>query len=49
MILKSKLLFFPTRVLGAEYLFFVSSRSLKTREKYTKWDNLVCLSLYIFW
>ena len=35
--------------LGAEYLFFVSSRSLKTREKYTNWDNLVCLSLYIFW
>ena len=28
---------------------FVSSRSLKTREKYTNWDNLVCFSLYIFW
>ena len=26
-----------------------SSRSLKTREKYTNWENLVCLSLYIFW
>ena len=25
------------------------SCSLKTREKYTNWDNLVCLSLYIFW
>ena len=35
--------------LGAEYLVVVSSRSLKTREKYTNWDNLVCLSLYIFW
>ena len=23
--------------------------SLKTREKFTNWDNLVCLSLYIFW
>ena len=35
--------------LGVEYLFFVSSHSLKTREKYTNWDNLVCRSLYIFW
>ena len=35
--------------LGAEYLVFVSSRSLKTKEKYTNWDNLVRLSLYIFW
>ena len=37
--------------LGTEYLVFVSSRSLKMREKYTKWGNLVCLScfnLYIF-
>ena len=34
--------------LGAEYLVFVSSRSLKTREIYTNWDNLVCLNLYIF-
>ena len=34
---------------GAEYLVFVSPRSLKTREKYTNWDKLVCLSLYIFW
>ena len=34
---------------GAEYLVYVSSRSLKMREKYTNWDNLVCLSLYIFW
>ena len=35
--------------LGVEYLAFVSSRSFKTREKYTNWDNLVCLSLHIFW
>ena len=28
---------------------FLSPRSLKTREKYTNWDNIVCLSLYIFW
>ena len=34
---------------GAEYLVFVSPRSLKTREKYTNWHKLVCLSLYIFW
>ena len=34
---------------GAEYLVFVSPRSLETREKYTNWDNLFCLSLYIFW
>ena len=34
--------------LGAEYLVVVSSRFLKTREKYTNWDNLVCLSFYIF-
>ena len=27
--------------LGAEYLVFVSSGSLKTREKYSNWDNLV--------
>ena len=33
---------------GAKYLGFFSSRSLKMREKYTNWDNLVCLSLYIF-
>ena len=26
---------------GAEYLVFVPSRSIKTREKYTNWDNLV--------
>ena len=30
-------------------MVFVSSRSLKTREKYTNWNNLVCLSSYIFW
>ena len=39
----------PSIDLGAEYLVFISSRSLKTREKYTNWDNLVCFSLYIFW
>ena len=33
----------------AEYLVFVYSRSLKMREKYTKWNNLVCLSFYISW
>ena len=33
---------------GVECLVFVSSRSLKVREKYTNLDNLVCLSLYIF-
>ena len=35
-------------VLGAKYLFFFSSRSLKTREKYTTFDQLVLFSLYIF-
>ena len=37
---------------GAEYLIFVSSRSLKMRENYTNWDNLapqlvlqLCMSL----
>ena len=35
--------------LGPEYLISVSSRSLKTRENHTNWDNSVCLSLYIFW
>ena len=39
----------PSIDLGAEYLVFVSSRSLKMREKCTNWDNLVCLSLHIFW
>ena len=34
--------------LDAEYLVFVSSCSLKMREKYTNRDNLVCLSLYSF-
>ena len=40
---------FSFNPLDAEYLVFVSSRSLKTSEKYSNWDNLVCLSLYIFW
>ena len=34
---------------GAEYLDFGSSCSLNTREKYTNWDNLVCLSLHSLW
>ena len=38
-----------TWIPGAEYLVFVSFRSLKMRENYTNWDNLVCLSFYIFW
>jgi hypothetical protein len=41
---------FLTRICqGAKYLVFVSSSSLKTREKYTIRDNLVCRNLYIFW
>jgi hypothetical protein len=40
---------FLTRICqGAKYFVFVSSSSLKTREKYTIRDNLVCRSLYIF-
>ena len=35
--------------LGAKYLVFFSSRSLKTREKYISFAQLVLLSLYIFW
>ena len=35
-------------LLGAEYLVFVSSRSLKAREIFTNWDNLNYLSLYFF-
>ena len=38
-----------SNVQGREYLVFISSRSLKTREKYTISENFVCLSLYIFW
>ena len=34
--------------LGAKYLVFVSSPSLKTREKYISFAQLVLLSLYIF-
>ena len=34
--------------LGAKYLGFFSSRSLKTREKYISFAQLVLLSLYIF-
>jgi hypothetical protein len=37
-----------THSLWCEIFGFLSSRSLKTREKYTNWDNLVLLSLYIF-
>ena len=39
-------IFFHTCNLGLKYVKNISSRSLK---KYTNWDNLVCLSLYIFW
>ena len=34
--------------LGAKYLGFFSSHSLKTREKYISFAQLVLLSLYIF-
>ena len=34
--------------LGAEYLVFVPSRSLKTRETYISFNQLVLLSLHIF-
>ena len=34
---------------GAKYLVFFSSCSLKTREKYISFAQLVLLSLYIFW
>ena len=33
---------------GAKYLVFFSSRSLKMREKYISFAQLVLLSLYIF-
>ena len=33
---------------GSKYLGFFSSRSLKTREKYISFAQLVLLSLYIF-
>ena len=34
--------------LGVKYLFSFSSRSLKTREIYISFTQLVLLSLYIF-
>ena len=34
--------------LGVKYLFFLSSRSLKMREKYVCFAKLVLLSVYIF-
>ena len=35
---------------GAKYLgFFLLSFPSKGEKKYTNWDNLVCLSLYIVW
>ena len=37
-----------TNDLGAKYLAFFSSRSLKTREKCISFAQLVLLSLYIF-
>ena len=33
--------------LGTKYLFFFSARSLKTREKYISFAQLVLLNLYI--
>ena len=36
-------------VFGAKYLGFFSTRSLKTREKYISFAQLVLLSLYILW
>ena len=36
------------RKLGAKYLVFFTSRSLKTREKYIIFAHLFLLSLYIF-
>ena len=39
---------FSTSLLGAKYLGFFSSRSLKTREKYISFAQLDLLSLYIF-
>ena len=36
------------QTLGAKYLGFFSSRSLKMREKYISFAQLVLLSLYIF-
>ena len=38
----------PTAFLGAKYLGFFSSHSLKMREKYISFVQLVLLSLYIF-
>ena len=35
-------------IIGAKYLVSFSSRSLKTREKYIRFAQLVLLSLYIF-
>ena len=35
--------------IGAKYLVFFSSRSLKTWEKFISFAQLVLLSLYIFW
>ena len=37
-----------SQFLGAKYLVFFSSCSLKTREKYISFAQLVLLSLYIF-
>ena len=38
----------PNTNIGAKYLGVFSSRSLKTREKYISFAQLVLLSLYIF-
>ena len=39
---------FVQAITGAKYLGFFSARSLKTREKYISFSQLVLLSLYIF-
>ena len=40
---------YPRVTISAKYMGFFSSRSLKTREKYISFAQLVLLSLYIFW
>ena len=39
---------YPRVTISAKYMGFFSSRSLKTREKYISFAQLVLLSLYIF-
>ena len=47
-LIQRKMDFSTCNFLGAKYFFF-SCRSLKTREKYISFAELVLLSLYIFW